>query len=270
MKERREAWIDEDSLSVGIDRCLSLSLCSFISSRMFHQRRSRATQESILPTTDDIDASLRTSSTLESYSTDPYTRSALSVSEEIDVDKKECRSVIGKYGADGNELLHLLEQWTQQLIYAYKQNRERFKIKMKEKWDRGELTLLKSSDENVTLRDVFFQMKKLTEWQRTSSIAFQRHLADNTPIDNIKEIVQEQTEELLGVMSAMISIQRHSNSETAILGSNTSLNETIEQLKRLKKINEKRSNTICIIGLEKAGKSSFINALLGLELLPFK
>jgi ribosome biogenesis GTPase A len=48
------------------------------------------------------------------------------------------------------------------------------------------------------------------------------------------------------------------------------LNETIEQLKRIEKINEKEYNTICIIGLEKAGKSSFINALLGFELLPFK
>lgn len=239
---------------------------------MFHQRRSRATQESIVPT-DDTDASpssLRTSSTLESYSTDPYTRSAQSVAEEIEVDKNECRLVIGKYGADGNELLHLLEQWTQQLIYGYKQNRERFKIQMKEKWERGELTLLKSSDENVTRRHVFVQMQKLSEWQRTSSIAFKGNLDDNQPIENIKEIVQEQTEELLQVMSAIVSIQHHSTTETKILGSTTSLNETIEQLKRVKKINEKRSNTICIIGLEKAGKSSFINALLGLELLPSK
>jgi ribosome biogenesis GTPase A len=60
------------------------------------------------------------------------------------------------------------------------------------------------------------------------------------------------------------------NDRTKIIGLTTYLNETIEQLKRIRKINEKEFNTICIIGLEKAGKSSFINALLGFELLPFK
>ena len=60
------------------------------------------------------------------------------------------------------------------------------------------------------------------------------------------------------------------NDRTKITGLTNYLNETIEQLKRIQKINEKEHNTICIIGLEKAGKSSFINALIGFELLPFK
>ncbi|UJR17863.1 hypothetical protein I4U23_004762 [Adineta vaga] len=40
-----------------------------------------------------------------------------------------------------------------------------------------------------------------------------------------------------------------------------------DKLLHLKKSNEKEFHTICIVGLEKAGKSTFINALLGYELL---
>ncbi|CAF3900995.1 unnamed protein product [Rotaria sp. Silwood1] len=37
---------------------------------------------------------------------------------------------------------------------------------------------------------------------------------------------------------------------------------------KLKELNNKQTHTICIVGLEKAGKSTFINALLGYEILP--
>jgi hypothetical protein len=46
------------------------------------------------------------------------------------------------------------------------------------------------------------------------------------------------------------------------------LKDIKQRLMGLKKLNDKPSHTICIVGLEKAGKSTFINALLGFELLP--
>ena len=41
-----------------------------------------------------------------------------------------------------------------------------------------------------------------------------------------------------------------------------------QRLTGLRALHDKPSHTICIVGLEKAGKSTFINALLGFELLP--
>ncbi|CAF1602490.1 unnamed protein product, partial [Didymodactylos carnosus] len=51
-------------------------------------------------------------------------------------------------------------------------------------------------------------------------------------------------------------------------GALTYLNDAKDFLLKLKEKNEKKSNVICIAGLEKCGKSTFINALLGFELLP--
>ncbi|CAF3764414.1 unnamed protein product, partial [Rotaria sp. Silwood1] len=48
----------------------------------------------------------------------------------------------------------------------------------------------------------------------------------------------------------------------------SNINDIKKNLLKLKELNNKQSHTICIVGLEKAGKSTFINALLGYELLP--
>ena len=250
---------------------------------VFH-RRSRGSPDSVptgenhvssngVPEESEEPSPPKTSSVLSSYSIDPYTSLAQSVSEQIKVDKNECRLVIGKYGVDGNELLNLLEQWTQQLIFGYRGSRERFKLQMKEKWERGELTAIKA-DENGTRRQVYEQMQKLIEWQKNALNTLKHPPEENQLMENIKQIVHKQTDELLQVMNSVFAIQQFVN-ETSHESNKTSsssvhLTETMDQLKRLKKINQKQYNTICIIGLEKAGKSSFINALLGLELLPFE
>jgi hypothetical protein len=210
----------------------------------------------------------------KSYSTEPYTNSAKLISEQIKEDKIECRSIISQYGIDPNELLHLLEQWTQHLIREYKQRRERFKILLKEKWERGELNGMKSDDDS-NRRLVHVHIQKLNEWRQKGLSTIKHQLDELQPTSNVKDITNELIDDLLQIMSSIIIIHQNIassdiNDRTKIIGLTTYLNETIEQLKRIRKINEKEFNTICIIGLEKAGKSSFINALLGFELLPFK
>ena len=66
------------------------------------------------------------------------------------------------------------------------------------------------------------------------------------------------------------SIVNYNNESIRTMNSSDHLKKTLEQLQRLNEINKKEFNTICIIGLEKAGKSLFINALVGFELLPSK
>jgi GTP1/Obg family GTP-binding protein len=208
------------------------------------------------------------------YSTEPYTNSAKRISEQIKDDKIECRTIISQYGVDPNEFLNLLEQWTQHLIHEYKQHREHFKLLLKERWERGELNGIKSDDDS-NRRLVHVHIQKLNQWRQTILINLKHQLDELQSTSNIKEIINHLIDELLQIMTSIILIHQNSTNEvhhdrTKITGLTNYLNETIEQLKRIQKINEKEYNTICIIGLEKAGKSSFINALLGFELLPFK
>jgi hypothetical protein len=231
--------------------------------------------ENELSTETDInDKSIVYTSLSSTYSTEPYTNSAKRISEQIKDDKIDCRSVIAQYGVDPNEFLHLLEQWTQHLIVEYKQRREHFKLILKEKWERGELRGIKSDDDS-NRRLVHVHIQKLNEWKHKGLTDIKRQLDELQAKDNVKEITNQLIDDLLQIMSSIIIIHQNVTNEisydrTKILGLINYLNETIEQLKRIKKINEKEHNTICIIGLEKAGKSSFINALLGFELLPFK
>ena len=202
------------------------------------------------------------------------THAAKCISEQIKDDKIECCNIIAQYGVDPNEFLHLLEEWTQYIIYEYKNRREHFKILLKERWENGELDGLKSSDD-FNRRSIHSHLQKLTQWSQTILAELKRQLDELQPTSNVKQITNQLIEELLQIMSSVILIHENLPEEfqhdrTKITGLSNHLNETIEQLKRIQKINEKEYNTICIIGLEKAGKSSFINALLGFELLPYR
>jgi hypothetical protein len=236
---------------------------------------SHDTSENDLVTQTDLNQKSVVYTSLSStYSTEPYTNSAKRISEQIKDDKLECRAVIAQYGVDPNEFLHLLEQWTQHLIHEYKQRREHFKLILKDRWDRGELNGIKSDDDS-NRRLVHVQIQKLNEWRQTALTELKRQLEELQSTSNIREITNNLIDELLQIMTSIILIHQNitneiHNDRTKITGLTNYLNETIEQLKRIQKINEKEHNTICIIGLEKAGKSSFINALIGFELLPFK
>jgi ribosome biogenesis GTPase A len=206
------------------------------------------------------------------YSTEPDTELAKSISKEIKIDKDECRSVIATYGVDKHELLHLLERWTQHLIGEFKQQRERFKVLLKGKWDRRELQGITSFDD-TSRHDVYEHMKKLKEW--VCSWANTKSDLESLQLNgDLRGHVSHLTNELRGIMKHIISIYEsaaaNENDRTRIVQSMNHLSETVKHLEGLHQINEKEYNTLCIIGLEKAGKSSFINAILGFELLPTK
>jgi len=233
-----------------------------------------ASENEQLTQTDINQKSIVYTSLSSTYSTEPYTNSAKRISEQIKDDKIECRAIIAQYGVDPNEFLHLLEQWTQHLIHQYKQRHEHFKLLLKDRWERGELNGIKSDDDS-NRRLVHVHIQKLNQWRQTIINDLKRQLDELQPTSNIKQITNHLIDDLLQIMTSIIQIHQNitneiHNDRTKITGSTMYLNETIEQLKRIQKINEKEYNTICIIGLEKAGKSSFINALLGFELLPFK
>ncbi|UJR33961.1 hypothetical protein I4U23_021377 [Adineta vaga] len=201
------------------------------------------------------------------------TNVAQMIFKQIEEDKQECFSFITKYGVDTNEFLHLLGRWTQNLILKYEQNHELYKTLLREKWEHGELENIITDHNSSQL--IYQRLKKLLDWQQTgvTNLKIQFTEAQNTKHANDK--LKKLIDELLEIMSTMIVIQEY------IVDKNTndcaqinilldSLNQTKEHVERMQKINEKECNTICIIGLEKAGKSTFINALLGFKILPSK
>jgi ribosome biogenesis GTPase A len=131
------------------------------------------------------------------------------------------------------------------------------------------------SDDQSNRRLVQLHIQKLHEWQQTGLSTIKRQFDELQPTSNSKKVTNQLIDDLLEIMSSIITIDQHAATDNnrnrkKPIGLSAYLSETVEQLKRIKKLNEKVYNTICIIGLEKAGKSSFINALLGFELLPFR
>mgnify|MGYP001041095789 FL=1 len=219
------------------------------------------------PMTEETPIDSNYSSISNSYTTDPYTNRAKVVSEQIAEDKTECRSIISEYGLDSNEFLHLLENWTQKLLLQYKLNREHYKLVLKDKWERGELKGLQSDDDS-THRLLHLHVQKLNLWKNEGLGQLKRQFDELKDDMNIKELTNQSIEDLLQIMSSILILHQKFLQNNRQKTYANYLNETTEQLKRLQQFNQKDFYTICIIGLEKAGKSSFINALLGFHLLP--
>jgi len=87
---------------------------------------------------------------------------------------------------------------------------------------------------------------------------------DDTETDEM----QERFNSLLHDYSKILNCLEFVDRETKTNSGDNYISDIKKNLLKLKQMNNKRSHTICIVGLEKAGKSTFINALLGFELVP--
>jgi GTPase SAR1 family protein len=82
----------------------------------------------------------------------------------------------------------------------------------------------------------------------------------------MKEKFNSVAQEYLKILVCLESVDRETKMYSGH-GDNY-INDIKKTLSKLKQLNNKQSHTICIVGLEKAGKSTFINALLGYQLVP--
>ncbi|CAF5100433.1 unnamed protein product, partial [Rotaria sp. Silwood1] len=87
---------------------------------------------------------------------------------------------------------------------------------------------------------------------------------DDTTRDEIKEKFNLLLQDYVRILQCLQFVDREIKSGST----DSNINDIKKNLLKLKELNNKQSHTICIVGLEKAGKSTFINALLGYELLP--
>ncbi len=92
---------------------------------------------------------------------------------------------------------------------------------------------------------------------------FLTKINQNTNVNELKQKINDTIETFLKLVESLEYIEQYQER-----GSGTSFTTRKSILERLQILNNKRSHIICIIGLEKCGKSTFINALLGFDLLP--
>jgi hypothetical protein len=164
----------------------------------------------------------------------------------------------------------LVDRWLQQLLGEFLDQRDRFKHQLFEKWQNQELTNIKY-DNNDRIRRIFNTQKELERARETilsgeSFGEFNTYLEktdDDTP-NEIKEKFNSLYEQYSKIVQCLEFVDR----ETESGDSGHDIRDIKTNLSRLKKLNDKQSHTICIVGLEKAGKSTFINALLDYQLLP--
>ncbi|CAF0823167.1 unnamed protein product [Adineta ricciae] len=205
----------------------------------------------------------------------PYERaadSANTAADQIIDDKKEAVFIIGNYAVEPLEMLHLVDRWIQQLLSEFRQQRDIFKHRLSDKWQNEELSNIQY-DNNDRIRKIYLAFKQL---QTARDTILSREAFDdlNNFLRNAEELSMEEMKEKFNslvseygkILRCLDFIDREVRAGPT--RSDNYLSEIDRNLSKLKKLNSKMSSTICIIGLEKAGKSTFINALLGYELLP--
>ncbi|CAF3332681.1 unnamed protein product [Rotaria socialis] len=196
-------------------------------------------------------------------------QSASKAADQIEADKNEARQIIANHAVDPLEMLHLVDHWIQQLLGEFLQKRDHFKYKLKEKWEKQELFV--NHEHNNKTRTTYFVVKGLQEalngvlsrssFEETTDYITKLE-CKNHNVNELKEKFNELSEQYFKIIDSLEYIDRETK------GYNIHIKSLRDSLMTLKALNDKVTHTICIIGLEKAGKSTFINALTGFELLP--
>ncbi|CAF0983340.1 unnamed protein product [Rotaria sordida] len=197
-------------------------------------------------------------------------QSATSAADQIETDKMEVTNIIANYAVEPLEMLHLVDRWLQQLLSEFLQQRDHFKHKLGEKWQNHELTNIKY-DNHDRIRKIYGAYKELEKARDTilSTESFQElnnylQKIDHNARDEMKEKFNILAQQYVKILQCLEFVDK----ETKASASDNYISDIKKNILKLKELNDKQSHTICIVGLEKAGKSTFINALLGYELLP--
>ncbi|CAF1409497.1 unnamed protein product [Adineta steineri] len=205
----------------------------------------------------------------ESSSTEARIVSADVAVKEIQADKKEARHVIATYGINPDALLHMVERWTQTMLEEFKSAKYHFKHPLRQKWEKQEFKM--NAETNNRKRILYQHFKALQQYTQTylSKKSFEElkefvsKVDQNANVNELKEKVNNLIDTFFKIIESLEFIEQYDN-----VGDGSSFFETKKVLERLRVLNNKQSHRICIIGLEKCGKSTYINALIGFELLP--
>ena len=155
------------------------------------------------------------------------------------------------------------------MLAEFYSSRFRFKQSLKGKWENNELKI--NADHNKRTRTLYEHVTNLE--RSTQTFLSKKHFEDlrayvskvdrNTDTIELKQKITDLIQKYLKIVESLESIEQYYET-----GKDTSFLPAKTTLQRFQVLNNKPSHSICIIGLEKCGKSTFINGLIGFELLP--
>ncbi|CAF1351388.1 unnamed protein product [Didymodactylos carnosus] len=167
--------------------------------------------------------------------------------------------------------LLLVVRWTQHLLTEFHGLKHQFKRILEKKFENQELNI--NADLNNKTRMLYNHMKQLEQTLQTvlSKKSFDELQSYLTKIDHSTDVneLKQKINDLIDTYIKIIESLEYVEQQQEEIDRNSNRLVSIKNiLERLKELNAKVSHTICIIGLEKCGKSTYINALLGYDLLP--
>jgi hypothetical protein len=213
--------------------------------------------------------------------------SAETATEEINNDKIEVVNMIGQYAVQPLEILHLgkcasyainspklfvVDRWIQQLLNEFLGQKSSFKLELESKWFNDQLISCQF-DQNKGVRRIYAAYQQLLLAQKTY-LSHQAFDDANAKLNNMDPNATDDLKTQFHCIAqdyrnTLVSINIIDQESRGRINHNNELLHNIRQtLKKLEELNNKPSHRICIVGLEKAGKSTFINALIGSDLLP--
>jgi len=194
-------------------------------------------------------------------------------------DLKEAELVLKKYGCEPQEVHLHVEGWLTFVYQEFESQSEHIKLVLYKKWAAKQLRG-QQADAGLRQKDLLNNITALEAFRKEGFSIMVDRLKDH-----IKEgdggFLEVKKDELREEIANFIcSLRETTDSISSIFsyrreGTNLqnqthlqSVEQNVRFLLHEAKLNEKRLFTIVIIGLEKAGKSTFINAILEIDLLP--
>ncbi len=176
-----------------------------------------------------------------------------------------------------SHFLNLANRWLCGLLDEFKEHRDDFKNELKPKWINGELKIgsFDSLDKEIELYTHLKKLQAALDWTKRTRqnenlrvpvlstddnvASTTMHNSTSSHDNNLKNSINQIIHYLEEVMESLEIVD----------GEATARHQKIKNiLENLKALNDKELQTICVFGLEKGGKSTYINALLGEEILP--
>lgn len=204
-----------------------------------------------------------------------FERIAREVGVQIRSDVQETLRAIEKYGLDSHELLHVIERWLRSIIQEFSDRKEFMNGQLREHWERGSLSGDRL-DDGGKMRNVLGLIKALQRLNLHHEISELERLFNSPDTDDFEALSRTEIRSFLQTLETINGIGADIVSDTFAQSKSdhnaSAIRSDIDKVKgyisNLKKLNEETLYKVCVVGLEKSGKSTFLNHLIGSDILP--
>jgi hypothetical protein len=221
---------------------------------------------------------------LETFLGNGFVKDAKSGSKNIQEDLLETITILRQNLVSPDEFLYSVEQYLTKVIDEFISSKMRIGITLEKKWRSKELKG-EQADMGLRQRSLLNSVTHLENWKTTGMNTALENLNNLYSVDNDGMHVPDVKELRSGVESFLNEMRRlldccdtinqfdspkryqsfNSEEEPVSLERSAILKRYIDNLNEQ---NQRETFRLVVIGLEKAGKSTFVNAIIGAKLLP--